>query len=123
MRKVYLEGVLGEKYGAEWNLAVNSPAEALTAIMAQRPGMRQFIIDGENVQGYEILIGEDSIQTPEELVIKLVDYDQKPMSLIDLFLLIKETYPIINDKDAKKYSIRLIENGLLDVKKAKEYRH
>ena len=69
MRKVYLEGVLGEKYGAEWNLAVNSPAEALTAIMAQRPGMRQFIIDGENVQGYEILIGEDSIQTPEELVI------------------------------------------------------
>ena len=54
---------------------------------------------------------------------KLIEYDQKPMSLIDLFLLVKEKYPIIEDKDAKKYSIRLIENGLVDIKKAKEYRH
>ena len=75
------------------------------------------------LDAYQNIVKDFKWVVPEELVIKLVDYDQKPMSLIDLFLLIKETYPIINDKDAKKYSIRLIENGLLDVKKAKEYRH
>ena len=47
MRKIYLEGPLGQKFGEEWNLNVNSPSEALTAIMAQRPGMRQFITDGK----------------------------------------------------------------------------
>tara|TARA_Y100001951_G_C11257079_1_gene250070 strand:- start:98 stop:991 length:894 start_codon:yes stop_codon:yes gene_type:complete len=59
MRKVYLEGILGKKYGSEWNLAVNSPSEALTAIMTQRPGMRQFITKSEGIQGYEVLIGEE----------------------------------------------------------------
>lgn len=50
MRKIYLEGQLGEKFGSEWNLAVNSPAEALTAIMAQRPGMRQYLASTEGVR-------------------------------------------------------------------------
>ena len=75
------------------------------------------------LDAYQNMVKDFKWIVPEELVMKLVDYDQKPMSLIDLFLLIKEIYPIIEDKDAKKYSIRLIENGLLDVKKAKEYRH
>ena len=48
MRKVYLEGILGEKFGEEWNLAVNSPAEAMQAIAAQRSGFKQFLIEGEN---------------------------------------------------------------------------
>ena len=46
MRKVYLEGILGEKFGEEWNLAVNSPAEAMQAISAQRSGFKQFLIEG-----------------------------------------------------------------------------
>ena len=75
------------------------------------------------LDAYQNMVKDFKWVVPEELVMKLIDYDQKPMSLIDLFLLIKEIYPIIEDKDAKKYSIRLIENGLLDVKKAKEYRH
>lgn len=69
MRKVYLEGILGEKYGAEWNLAVNSPSEALTAMLAQRPGMRQFITESEGIQGYEVLIGDEGVTQIEELVI------------------------------------------------------
>ena len=71
MRKVYLEGILGEKYGAEWNLAVNSPAEAMQAIMAQRPGMRQFVTESEGIQGYEILFGNegDGVKQIEECVI------------------------------------------------------
>ena len=70
MRKIYLEGQLGEKFGSEWNLAVNSPAEALTAIMAQRPGMRQYLASAEGVQGYEILVDNESIDIEEELVIQ-----------------------------------------------------
>jgi len=71
MRKVYLEGILGEKYGAEWDLAVNSPAEAMTAIMAQRPGMRQFITESEGIQGYEILFGNegDGVRQLEECIL------------------------------------------------------
>ena len=49
MRKVYLEGKLGEKFGDEWTLAVNTPAEALQAIAVQRPGFRKFLVDGEGI--------------------------------------------------------------------------
>tara|TARA_Y100001963_G_scaffold154761_1_gene244245 strand:- start:4505 stop:5431 length:927 start_codon:yes stop_codon:yes gene_type:complete len=69
MRKVYLEGMLGEKFGTEWNLAVNSPAEAIAAISAQRPGFRQYLAEGENVLGYDILLGDDYIENLGELVL------------------------------------------------------
>lgn len=75
------------------------------------------------LDAYQNIVRDFKWVVPEQLVLKLVKYDEKPMSLIDLFLLIKETYPSIKDKDAKKYSIRLLENGLIDIKKAKEYRH
>ena len=70
MRKIYLEGQLGEKFGEEWSLDVSSPAEALQAIMAQRPGMRQFITSSEGIQGYEVLVDNKSIDMLEELVIQ-----------------------------------------------------
>lgn len=60
---------------------------------------------------------------PEEIVVKLLEYDSKPFNLIDLFLLIKQKAPKLKDTDAKAYAVRLLENGVLDVKKAKEYRH
>ena len=65
MRKVYLEGMLGEKFGAEWNLAVNSPAEAMQAIAAQRSGFKQFLIEGENIQGYDVLVGDEQVSLDE----------------------------------------------------------
>lgn len=70
MRKVYLEGILGKKYGEEWDLAVSSPSEALQAIMSQRPGMRQFIAESEGIQGYEVIVGDDGIESLDELVIQ-----------------------------------------------------
>ena len=61
---------------------------------------------------------------PEEIVIKLLDYDGKPMSsLIDFFLLIKEKAPSVPDKEAKSYAVRLLENNVIDLRNAKEYRH
>jgi len=68
MRKVYLEGILGEKFGEEWNLAVNSPAEAMQAIAAQRSGFKQFLIEGENIQGYDVLVGDEQIGVEECLL-------------------------------------------------------
>ncbi len=65
MRKVYLEGILGEKFGEEWNLAVNSPAEAMQAIAAQRSGFKQFLIEGENIQGYDVLVGNEPVSAEE----------------------------------------------------------
>jgi len=69
MKQVILEGMLGEKFGSEWNLAVNSPAEALQAIMVQRPGLRRFLLESEGIQGYEVLIDNNSIETEQEILI------------------------------------------------------
>ena len=69
MRKVYLEGMLGEKFGTEWNLAVNSPAEAMQAISAQRPGFKQFLIEGENIQGYDVLVGDEQVSLDECMLV------------------------------------------------------
>ena len=69
MKQIILEGQLGKEFGEEWNLDVNSPAEALLAIMTQRPAMRKFLIDAEGIQGYEVFIDDESIHTEQELVI------------------------------------------------------
>ena len=61
---------------------------------------------------------------PEEIVVKLLDYDGKPMSyLIDFFLLIKDIAPKVPDKEAKAYAVRLLENNVVDLRNAKEFRH
>ena len=69
MKKVILEGQLGEKFGSEWNLDVRSPAEAMHAIMSQRPGMRQYLAESEGIQGYEVLVDGASIEDETELLI------------------------------------------------------
>jgi hypothetical protein len=60
---------------------------------------------------------------PEELINKIVKYDGKPFNLIDLFLLLKDKAPRLNDTTAKSYAVKLLENGVVDIRKAKEYRH
>ena len=69
MRKVYLEGRLGKEFGEEWTLAVNTPAEALQAISAQRPGLRKFLMESEGIEGYDILVDDEPIQDLSEVVL------------------------------------------------------
>lgn len=57
---------------------------------------------------------------PEEIVKFLQDKDGDPMSLIDLFILLKDRFGGISEKDIKKYSIRLINNNVLDLRRARE---
>lgn len=51
MTKVILDGVMGKEFGREWNLAVNSPAEAIRLIDANKPGLIFWIRD--NLAKYE----------------------------------------------------------------------
>ena len=59
---------------------------------------------------------------PEEVVRKLADLEGKPFTLIDFFLAIKKTMPKLKDKTAKKYAVALIENGIVDLRKARIFR-
>ena len=65
MRKVYLEGVLGDKFGHEWNLDVASPTEALQAIAVQRQGFKQYLIDAADSLAYEIVFGDKELKKPD----------------------------------------------------------
>jgi predicted phage tail protein len=58
--KVVLRGILGEKFGREWRLALDkgNPAEALHAIAQQRPGFRPWLTQAaQDGIGLKVLIG------------------------------------------------------------------
>jgi predicted phage tail protein len=60
MRKIILEGVLGEKFGYEWNLDIASPVEAIQAITSQRKGFRSYLAEAaKEGLGFEILFGDE----------------------------------------------------------------
>ena len=59
---------------------------------------------------------------PEEVVRHIADLEGKPFTLIDFFLAIKKKMPKLKDKTAKKYAVALIENGIVDLRKARIYR-
>jgi len=69
VRRINLEGELGEKFGKVWHLNVKSPAEAIRAIEVQRKGFRKYFIDtGEKGIGYEVIVGDQGIQQEEALL-------------------------------------------------------
>ncbi len=69
VRRINLEGELGEKFGKVWHLNVKTPAEAVRAIDAQRKGFRKYFLDtGEKGIGYEVIIGDQGIQQEEGLL-------------------------------------------------------
>lgn len=50
MKTIFLHGKLGEVFGKEWKLDVNSPLEALRAICANRPNFHKYLLE-KNSQG------------------------------------------------------------------------
>ncbi len=97
-------------------------------------------VSGRSVNGYEILetdkeafvkekfrpslynSEEQEVRwvVPEEIVEFLKDKDGEPISLIDLFLLLKDNFGGLKDKDLKTYAVKLVNNNVLDLRKAKE---
>jgi hypothetical protein len=57
---------------------------------------------------------------PEEVVEYLKDKNGEPMSMIDLFLILKEQFPAIPEKELKKYAVKLCEHNVLNLMNAKE---
>lgn len=61
MTNVYLYGHLGRKFGWRWRLDVQSPAEAVRAIMANRPDFQAHLMK-HSLPGYRVFIGDDPIK-------------------------------------------------------------
>ena len=57
---------------------------------------------------------------PEEIVEYLKDKDGEPMTMIDLFLLMKEQFPAIEEKELKKYAVKLCEHNVLNLLNARQ---
>jgi predicted nucleotidyltransferase len=57
---------------------------------------------------------------PEEIVDFLKDKDGEPIALIDLFLLLRDRFSGISEKEIKVYAIRLVDNNVLDLRRARE---
>ena len=57
---------------------------------------------------------------PEEIVSFLEDKNGDPISLIDLFLLLKDNFGGIAEKDLKTYAVRLCENNVLNLRNARK---
>jgi len=63
LRKVKLYGALGERFGKEWNLDINSVREATKAIAANNPEFRrEFATSHERGIGYHILVGDEYLK-------------------------------------------------------------
>jgi predicted phage tail protein len=59
LKKVTLYGELAEKYGKDWSLDIESPAEAIRALCANNPGFKQFVgVSEQRGVGYKIIVGE-----------------------------------------------------------------
>lgn len=66
MNTVYLYGHLGRKFGHRWHLNVQSPAEAVRAIIANRPDFHAHLIKHSD-SGYRVFVGPDPLPTAEAL--------------------------------------------------------
>ena len=56
---------------------------------------------------------------PEEIAEFLKDKDGDPITMIDLFLILKENFPAINEKEMKKYAVKLCEHNVLNLRNAR----
>ena len=57
---------------------------------------------------------------PEEIVDFLKDKDGDPISLIDLFLLLRDNFSGLDEKDLKTYAVKLVSNNVLNLRNARE---
>ena len=60
LTKVRLDGVMGKKFGKQWEFDVSSPAEALRMIEANSPGLKNWIIGNcEKYSAYRVVCTYD----------------------------------------------------------------
>tara|TARA_R100000458_G_scaffold59752_1_gene71569 strand:- start:2886 stop:3335 length:450 start_codon:yes stop_codon:yes gene_type:complete len=57
---------------------------------------------------------------PVEIVEFLKDKDGEPISLIDLFLLLRDNFSGIDEKELKTFAVKLVDNNVLNLRNARE---
>jgi len=57
---------------------------------------------------------------PQEIVEFLADKDGEPISLIDLFLSLRDHFSAMPEKELKSIAVRLVNNNVLDLRRARE---
>ena len=68
LKKVKLYGELGNRFGKEWDLDINSPSEAIRALDVNCPNFRSYMVNSEkNNIGYKVIVGKSYIENKNEL--------------------------------------------------------
>ncbi len=68
LKKIKLYGELGDKFGKEWNLDINSPSEAIRALDVNNRDFRSYMVNSEkNGIAYKIIVGKSYLEEKEEL--------------------------------------------------------
>ena len=68
LKKVKLYGELGDKFGKEWNLDINSPSEAIRALDVNNVDFRSYMVNSESKGiAYKIVVGKSYLEEKEEL--------------------------------------------------------
>lgn len=64
LKRIHLHGELGQLFGEQWQLDVVTPAEAVCAINANRPGFTKHLVEsGRQGTAYQMLLGDDLLGT------------------------------------------------------------
>lgn len=70
LKTIKLYGELAEKYGKEWKFDIDTPIEAVGALMANNPGFKQFMMESESRGvGYQVVVGKTYIKEEADLII------------------------------------------------------
>tara|TARA_R100001530_G_scaffold31837_1_gene25009 strand:+ start:412 stop:1020 length:609 start_codon:yes stop_codon:yes gene_type:complete len=103
------KGKVKTTFGRETNGYLLSPTE-MQPFVAEK--FRPSLTNSEE-QTYTWIV-------PEEIAEYLKDKDGQPMTMIDLFLIMKEQFPAIEEKELKKYAVKLCEHNVLNLLNARK---
>lgn len=105
----FQKGKVKTTFGRETNGYLMSPTED-EPFVAEK--FRPSLTNSEE-QSYTWIV-------PEEIVEYLKDKDGEPMTMIDLFLIMKDQFPAIPEKELKKYAVKLCEHNVLNLLNARQ---
>lgn len=75
LRKIKLLGKLGQRFGREFEMYINNPAEAIKALSCQLAGFQKFLYDSsEQGIGYRVVVESPEGRSEEELCYPMGGY-------------------------------------------------
>jgi len=105
----FQKGKVKTTFGRQTNGYILNPTEGEPFIAEK---FRPSLTDSEE-QSYTWVV-------PEEIVEFLKGKDGEPMTMIDLYLIMKNQFPAIPDKELKKYAVKLCEHNVLNLLNARK---